>query len=137
MYTSVKEWVNTCVECSMKKKSPTKKITEVMSLKAIRPWEIVEIDFLGPLPRTKVKNQYLLVFTDYFSKWIEVIPTKKISTEIIAESFVQRIICRYENPERVLLDRGKTFIGKIMMEIEKKLEIKQIKTGGYHLQTNE
>ena len=40
-------------------------------------------DIVGPLPRSKSKNQYMLVFVDMFIKWVEIIPIKnKVATTI-------------------------------------------------------
>ncbi|CAF5169736.1 unnamed protein product, partial [Rotaria magnacalcarata] len=37
------------------------------------PFSLVGIDFCGPLPRTPRENQYVLVITDYFTRYITAI----------------------------------------------------------------
>lgn len=35
-----------------------------------RPWELISMDFLGPYPRSKKGNVWLLVVSDFFSKFV-------------------------------------------------------------------
>ena len=47
------------------------------------PWAVLAADIVGPLPRSKSRNQYMLVFVDMFTKWVEIIPVKnKLATTI-------------------------------------------------------
>lgn len=48
-----------------------------------RHWEIVPCDVMGPYPTIPHGNQYLLVITDHFSKWVELIPLRKLVRERI------------------------------------------------------
>ena len=46
------------------------------------PWTMVAADIMGPFPLSKKeKNQYILVFVDLFTKWVEIIPIKKPTGE--------------------------------------------------------
>ncbi|KAL3181798.1 hypothetical protein MRX96_008108 [Rhipicephalus microplus] len=36
------------------------------------PFEILGLDYMGPLPRTSWGNEFLIVATDYLTKWTEV-----------------------------------------------------------------
>ena len=38
------------------------------------PFEMLGMDFVGALPETERGNKYLLVVSDYFTKWAEAIP---------------------------------------------------------------
>ena len=42
-------------------------------------WKQIRIDLIGPLPTTTNGNKYVIVVTDYFSKWPEacVSPNKR------------------------------------------------------------
>ena len=49
------------------------------------PFERIALDILGPLPRTKQGNKYLLVNEDYFSKWLEAIPIRNQESTTVAK----------------------------------------------------
>jgi hypothetical protein len=50
--------------------------------------EQVAIDALGPLPKTRSGNRYLLVMTDRFSKITRAAPMKGVTAEETAEAFL-------------------------------------------------
>ena len=57
------------------------------------PWTMVAADIMGPLPLSKEgKNQYILVFVDLFTKWVEIIPVKKANGRTIESEFHKRIV---------------------------------------------
>ena len=49
-----------------------------------KPWEYAAVDYVGPLPCTASGNAYLLVFVDYFSKWIEVCAVREATAQVAA-----------------------------------------------------
>jgi len=54
------------------------------------------IDIMGPLLQGKKQVKFLLVATDYFTKWVEA-KTLAMITEPKVRSFVwKNIICRFE-----------------------------------------
>jgi uncharacterized UBP type Zn finger protein len=61
---------------------------------------------------------------------------KKIDELTIAKIFVEEIICRHETPTKLLTDRGKSFIGKLMMKINKTLNIQKVTTSPNRPQVN-
>ena len=68
MYKDTENWVNSCSKCSARK-SPQPNRQPLMPInKAKRPFEMVGIDILGPLPETLSGNKYILVITDYLTR---------------------------------------------------------------------
>jgi hypothetical protein len=136
MYKDVQEWVNICVDCAMKKQAPNKALGQAETIPVSRPMEIMGTDILGPLPRTRNGNKYILTFIDHFTKWVEAFAIEKPDAQTVAKHFVENIVCRFGTPEKLLSDRGKAFIGEVMTEVNRLLEVKQLRTSGYHPQTN-
>jgi len=56
-------------------------------------FEIMGMDIVGPLPRSNRGNVYLLVFTEYLTKWAEAFPIMKTDALSIAKVLVEEIIC--------------------------------------------
>ena len=80
----VSSWIrDTCAICNTMTK--TIKPTTHFALQlyhATSPMERVQIDFLGPLPKTKAGNQHVLMMVDQFTKWVECIPLPSQTAEV-------------------------------------------------------
>ena len=62
------------------------------------PWYMVGIDFIGPLsPVAKDGSRYILTISDYFTKWVEVVPTVNKMASTVASSLfkVSKCTCIY------------------------------------------
>ncbi|GFV96612.1 hypothetical protein TNCV_3387061 [Trichonephila clavipes] len=54
------------------------------------PNEIVSLDLLGPYPASQPERyRYILVIMDHFTKWVDVIPLRKASTKIVANTMFE------------------------------------------------
>ena len=61
---------------------------------------------MGPLPQGKKQVRFLLVFIDYFMKWVEAEALTTI-TEAKVQSFVRKnIVCRFGIPRTIISDNG-------------------------------
>ena len=70
------------------------------------------LDIIGPFPKAAGNKRYLLVGTDYFTKWVEVEPLANIR-DADAKRFVWRnIVTRFEVPRVLILDNGLQFDSK-------------------------
>ena len=100
------------------------------------PFDRIGIDFLGPLPETENGHRYILVITDYCTRWTEAFATKNIKAETVAKILIAEIICRYLAPREILSDQSRNFLSKTVSEICKYFKINKINTSAYHPSTN-
>ncbi|GFW08384.1 retrovirus-related Pol polyprotein from transposon 17.6 [Trichonephila clavipes] len=99
------------------------------------PNEIATLDFLGPYPVSRVRhNRYVLVITDHFNKWAEIIPLKKASARVIANNFFDNYISRFGAPIKLISDNGPQFISDIFENLSERLGIRHVKTVVYRPQ---
>ena len=79
-------------------------------------------------------NKYILVYTEYLTKWVEAegIPDKKAET--VAESFV-KFVCTHGIPESLITDQGREFCNELSDIICKKMGIDHRVASAYHPQT--
>ena len=68
------------------------------------------MDIVGPMPAAPGGLKFLLVLTDYFSKWMEAKALPLIK-DIDVQTFVWKdIICRHGVPQEIVTDNGAQFI---------------------------
>ncbi len=53
------------------------------------PFQQIAIDMVGPLPRTKRGNHYVLVICDYATKNPEAIALRSQEAEVVAEAVIE------------------------------------------------
>ncbi|KRZ81840.1 Gypsy retrotransposon integrase-like protein 1 [Trichinella sp. T8] len=70
-YRDVKAWCDRCEACARRKTPPIVNRPPMESIVVGNPMEIVAVDILGPVPRSKNGNSYIMVVTDYFTRWVE------------------------------------------------------------------
>ncbi len=88
------------------------------------------VDLMGPLPKSKKGNVYLLVVVDYFTKWVALFPIRDSKT------LQEEVLTRWEVPKFLLSDRGPQFLSQLMEDLCKRWEIIRKLTTSYHPQTN-
>ncbi|GFW72676.1 retrovirus-related Pol polyprotein from transposon 412 [Trichonephila clavipes] len=92
---------------------------------------------LGPFPASRTKrHRFLLVITDHFTKWSELIPLRKASAQAIANALFENYISRYGAPISLISDNGPQFISEVFEHLSHRLDIKHRKTVTYRPQVN-
>lgn len=74
MFQDITDYVRACIEYNRRKVYLTKRIGELISMTAPRPWEAVGINSFGSLPMTDHGNRYVVVITDQFTKCVILVP---------------------------------------------------------------
>ena len=72
---------------------------------------------LAVLPYTPDGYCYLLVYQDYYSKFIELFPLKEKTAKAIAEKLVCEVFTRYGVVRDLHADQGKEFKAALMYEL--------------------
>ena len=68
---------------------------------------------MGPLPRAQGNKKFLIVATDYFTKWIEAEPLSHIREADTKRFLWKSVIIRFGIPWAVISDNGTQFKGKL------------------------
>ena len=72
------------------------------------------MDIVGPFPKAVGNKRYLLVGTDYFTKWVEIEPLANIR-DADAKKFIWRnIVTRFGVPRTLISDNGLQFDSKAL-----------------------
>uniref|UniRef100_A0A3Q3M9M7 Integrase catalytic domain-containing protein n=1 Tax=Labrus bergylta TaxID=56723 RepID=A0A3Q3M9M7_9LABR len=136
MWTQMKRYVTSCSVCQLTKPCQRKPAGLMVPILPQKPWEYTGVDFVGPLPRTESGNAYLLVFVDYFSKWIEVCAVREATAQVAASKFVSEVFSRHGPPTYLISDRGTPFVSRLFEHVVSTLGTVHRLTTAYHPQTN-
>ncbi|XP_024010604.1 uncharacterized protein LOC112086031 [Eutrema salsugineum] len=85
---------------------PTELLSSISSPYLFMRWSM---NIVGPLHRSKQKR-FLLVLTDYFSKWVEADSYASINDAQVENFVWENIICRHGVPYEIVTDNGSQFI---------------------------
>jgi hypothetical protein len=66
----------------------------------------IAMDIVGPLPKTKLGNKYILVVADHYSKWCEAKAVANHGAKTTTKFLEDDIIYRYGVPKFILTDNG-------------------------------
>ncbi|XXG46965.1 hypothetical protein AAC387_Pa02g1687 [Persea americana] len=100
---------------------------------AFRP---VGLDIVGPLHRTPGNKRWLIVATDYFTKWVEAEPLSSI-TELDTKNFVwKNIITRFGIPRTLISDNGTQFDSNLFKSFCQEYGIRNIYSTPAYPQSN-
>ena len=135
MRSDVRKYCRSCLTCATRRGVGRATHPPLQPIPVGGPFHCVGVDILK-LPLTYDGNQYVLVFLDYLTKWVEAFPIKDQKAETVARVLVEEVICRHGAPERLLSDQGSNFLSELIAEVCRLLQIKKINTSGYHPQTD-
>ncbi|XP_074297974.1 uncharacterized protein LOC141628779 [Silene latifolia] len=68
------------------------------------------MDIEGSLPRASEKRVYMLVMTEYFSKWIEAEAFPQVLERHVISFIKRNIICRFDIPSEIICENGAQFV---------------------------
>ena len=68
--------------------------------------------------------QFILVITDYFSKWAEVVPLKEVKTSDVIKFIKHHVIYRFGVPRWIVHDNGAQFVSQVFQSSAKNSESK-------------
>jgi hypothetical protein len=73
------------------------------------------LDFIGEIyPSYSSQNKWILTATDYFTKWIEAIPTRQAIDVVIIQFLESNILSRFGCQMNIIIDNATTFKSKRM-----------------------
>ncbi|KAK4390362.1 hypothetical protein Sango_2099500 [Sesamum angolense] len=100
------------------------------------PFDAWGLDVVGPLTKSSRGHLYTLPATDYFSKWVEAVPLKKVKKENVADFIRTHIIYRYGVPRHIITDNGKPFCNSLIDKLCQKFGFKQRNFSKYYAAAN-
>ena len=132
----IKLYIQKCDVCAADKKPTKVPKAPLGRLTAGAPGDCVATDYLGPLPVTDRGNRYILLLTDHFTKYVEIIPVPDMTAEVCAQKILNEFISRWGCPLSVHSDQGRTYESAVFKQLCRMLEIRKTRTSPRHPQGN-
>lgn len=101
------------------------------------PWQIIAVDIMGPFPRSSRGNQYLLVVSDWLTKYTLLCPMRKAISSTIIRFMEDRVFLVWGAPQFIICDNGSQFAGREFKKLSETYKIQKIWFNArYHPQCN-
>nr|CAE05825.1 OSJNBa0028M15.17 [Oryza sativa Japonica Group] len=105
----------------------------------IKPWPFRGwgIDMIGMInPPSSKGHEFILVATDYFTKWVEAIPLKKVDSGDAIQFVQEHIIYRFGILQTITTDQGSIFVSDEFVQFADSTGIKLLNSSPYYIQAN-
>lgn len=137
MAMQVKKHVRSCSVCRQCKPS-TLPTAPVMGNQRVssKPFQILALDFIQNLPRSRNGKSHLMVLMDLFSKWTLLLPIRRIESKEVCRLVEDCWFRRFGTPEVVISDNATTFTGKEFQALLVRRGIQHWPNSRHHSQAN-
>ena len=95
------------------------------------------INFMTFHPHSAGGHGYIIVAVDYFTKWVEAIPTFDNTRRIATLFIFNNIIARFGVAQAIVIDHDSHFRNFMMSELTKKLGLHHENSTPYYPQAND
>ena len=95
------------------------------------PFEHVLVDCVGPLPKTKSGNQFLLTIMCVATRYPEAIPLRSITAQSVVKALI-KFFSTFGLPKIVQTDQGTNFLSGIFEQVLTSLSISHRISSAYH-----
>eukprot|EP00253_Pinus_taeda_P018247 PITA_18247 len=113
LFRDAHEYVRKCRNCQTSSGRQRKSTFPLQSVNIEQPFEQWGLDIIGEItPNSSKQHKYILIATDYFTKWVEAIPLKTTNFEAIIEFIDQFIITRITQKDSIGSSLFKLVYGK-------------------------
>ncbi|MCO5594436.1 hypothetical protein L7F22_048466 [Adiantum nelumboides] len=131
-YTFAKECVQ-CLKMGQRTQGDRMQDHPILPLEPFQKWRL---DFVGPIkPRAhKIGSRYILVATDYASKWVEAVALRDNKAASVARFLYKNIMTRFGCPIELVSDQRTHFLNFVIEELTSKHTILHKKSTPYHPQ---
>ncbi|GJJ76346.1 hypothetical protein EMPS_08705 [Entomortierella parvispora] len=132
------QYVATCEKCQRNKDSQDRPagLLQPLPIPSQR-WEVVTMDFIGPLPPTARNFDAITVFVDKLTKQAHFVPSTTSATAVdVAHQFFDNIFKLHGTPTSIISDRDTRFTSRFWQELHRLMDVKLALSTAYHPQTD-
>ncbi|KAJ0538417.1 putative nucleotidyltransferase, Ribonuclease H [Helianthus annuus] len=138
MKKDIAEYVSKCLTCSQVKAEHQKPSSLLQQLEMpVWKWELISMDFVTKLPRTRKGNDAIWVIVDRLTKSAHFLPIKEtFSMERLAKLYVDEIVSLHGVPLSIVSDRDSRFTSRFWTSFQESMGTRLNLSTAYHPQTD-
>ncbi|CAL8993010.1 unnamed protein product [Prunus brigantina] len=126
------EYARACIKCQIY--GPIQRVPAEALHPVTKPWPFRgwAVDIIGKIyPAASNQHAWILVATDYFTKWVEAESYRSISSAQVVRFFESHIVHRFGIPETITADNGPVFASAETREYAERMGIKLVHSTPY------
>jgi hypothetical protein len=109
-------------------------MNSIMKLWPFRGWGL---DFIGEIhPGSSKGHRFILVATDYFTKWTEAVPLRNMTYQEVISFVQEHIIYQFGIPQTLTTNQGPSFMSHQFREFAESMKIKLLNYSPHYAQAN-
>ena len=108
MKLDIQNFIQQCLQCQLKKCVRIKtKQPMVITDTPGTSFDKVAMDIVGPIPKTRRDNEYILTIQDQLTKFCVAIPLPNATASTSADALVKHFICIFGPSKAIFTDQGR------------------------------
>lgn len=137
MFRDTYKKITTCHECEVFEGKTKLMPLPLVPIYVEAPFQQWILDFIGKIhPPSSGQHRWILTATDYFTKWIEAVPTRKANDPVIICFLENNILSRFGCPMKIITDDAQAFKSKKMINFCHQYHISLGNSTAYYPQGN-
>jgi hypothetical protein len=124
LFTDVNAKVRACRECQLfarKQNLPAFPLVLIKNEALFQQWGL---KFIGEIhPQSSAQHKWILTATDYFSKWVESIPTMNVVDIVVINFLEENILAIFGCPRKIITNNSQAFKYVSMINFSQKYNI--------------
>jgi hypothetical protein len=114
MLNNVNEVIKSCERCQKSATTPAIPPSSMQPLPTLTaPNQRFHADLFGPLKISASGKKYILLMTDAFTRYIELVAIENKEADCVMDAIFTHWICRYGIPPQMVTNQDKEFVAKI------------------------
>ncbi|KAE9275128.1 hypothetical protein PF008_g29424 [Phytophthora fragariae] len=136
LYADVEKHVRSCPDCCSSKSRPQLRGYSPGNVLAERPFQMVSMDFVIPLPKSRRGNTALLLFQCSFTGFVMGKAMSDTTALVVAQAFEECVYRRFGAPSLIRHDRDPRFMSEVFQAFDEMMQSRSRATLSYRPQAN-
>ena len=132
----MKETVRKFANCAIQRLSRPGRQGKIKMRHPLQRFQVVAMDIIELSPPSAAGSKKIIFIGDLLPRYISAIPAKDERAVTVARAILDHCILRYGPPERLLTDKAKVSMGKVVTSMCEQLGVHEVFTSPYHPQTD-